>query len=694
MNMKLVLAEKPSVAQSIAKVLGANERCDGYLEGNGYVVSWCVGHLVELFEPEGYDEKYSKWNYDDLPIVPDKWKYQVSAGTRKQFGILKQLMKREDVESLVCATDAGREGELIFRLVYHQCCCKKPFERLWISSMEDSAIREGFANLRPSTEYDALYEAALSRERADWIVGINATRLFSVLYNQTLNIGRVMTPTLGMAVMREAAISAFRSEPFYNVQLEFNQFTASGERIKEKASAEELMKKCDAVSSAVVTRREQKDRREKAPALYDLTSLQRDANRILGFTAKQTLDYTQMLYEKKLVTYPRTDSRYLTKDMEDGLQELVAAVAHTFGKSEEFSVNAAQVINNKKVSDHHAIIPTRSVENVDLQELPSGERAVLQLIATRLIVSVSSAYHYAETILEMTCSDTVFTVKGKTVLEEGWKGMEAMFQADHKSKEEKDLFDLPVVSEGEALNFERATLKEGKTSPPKHFTEDTLLQAMERAGEEEMPEKAERKGIGTPATRAGIIEKLVQKGFIERKGEKKVKYLIPTDKGVALITVMPEQIQSPSMTADWEEKLVRMEQREYEADVFMQEIVDMVTSLVKTYEVVKGADVIMPRNTIIGKCPHCGSEVVERQKGWFCTNRECRFVLWKDHGYFNHIGKKLTAHIVDQLLRDGRAKLKDCKSKKTGKSYNATVVLTTEDDGRAKFHMEFENGGK
>lgn len=692
--MKLVLAEKPSVAQSIAKVLGADERFDGYLEGNGYVVSWCVGHLVELFEPEGYDERYSKWNYDDLPIVPDEWKYQVSAGTRKQFGILKQLMKREDVESLVCATDAGREGELIFRLVYHQCCCKKPFERLWISSMEDSAIREGFANLRPSIEYDALYEAALSRERADWIVGINATRLFSVLYNQTLNIGRVMTPTLGMAVMREAAISAFRSEPFYNVQLEFEKFTASGERIKEKAEAEELMEKCNSACAAIVVKREQKDRSEKAPALYDLTSLQRDANRVLGFTAKQTLDYTQALYEKKLVTYPRTDSRYLTKDMEKGLPDLVEAVLKIFEKSDRFPVNAAQVINNKKVSDHHAIIPTRSVENVDLQELPSGERAVLKLIVTRLLVSVGSAYHYTETILELTCSDAVFKVKGKTVLEEGWKGIESMFLTDSKTKEEKDSFILPEVSEGAVLTFEKAGIKEGKTSPPKHFTEDTLLQAMESAGAEEMPEDAERKGIGTPATRAGIIEKLVQKGFIERKGDKKVKYLIPTDKGVALITVMPEQIQSPSMTADWEEKLVRMERREYEADVFMQEIVEMVTSLVKTYEVVKGADVIMPRNTVVGKCPHCGNEIVERQKGWFCTNRECRFVLWKDHGYFNHIGKKLTAHIVDQLLRDGRAKLKDCKSKKTGKSYNATVVLSTEEDGRAKFHMEFENGGK
>lgn len=469
--MKLVLAEKPSVAQSIAKVLGANNRCDGYLEGNGYVVSWCVGHLVELFEPEGYDEKFSKWNYDDLPIVPDEWKYQVSAGTRKQFGILRQLIKRDDVESLVCATDAGREGELIFRLVYHQCCCKKPFERLWISSMEDSAIREGFANLKPSTEYDALYEAALSRERADWIVGINATRLFSVLYGQTLNVGRVMTPTLGMAVMREAAISAFRSEPFYTVQLGFPEFTATGERLKEKAVAEELVKRCKASSRAVVTKIEQKDKTEKAPALYDLTSLQRDANRILGFTAQQTLDYTQNLYEKKLVTYPRTDSCYLTEDMAEGLPELVSRVAKAFGKNESFSVNAAQVINNKKVSDHHAIIPTQSMANADLQELPAGERAVLQLIAVRLLVAVSKSYYYAETIMELTCADAVFTAKGKAVREEGWKGIEAMFRPERKSKEEKEVKNLPVVSKDDVLTIENVEIKEGKTSPPKHFTD-------------------------------------------------------------------------------------------------------------------------------------------------------------------------------------------------------------------------------
>ena len=383
--MKLVLAEKPSVAQSIAKVLDVTNRQDGYLEGNGYIVSWCVGHLVELAQPEAYDERYGKWTYGDLPILPDDWKYEVSAGTRKQFGILKKLMARDDVVSLVCATDAGREGELIFRLVYHQCHCKKPFERLWISSMEDSAILEGFENLKPGTEYDALYEAALCRERADWIVGINATRLFSTLYGQTLNVGRVMTPTLAMAVMREAAISAFKSEPFYTVQLAVDGFTASSERFKKQSEAEALRTACNG-HMAKVTKAERKEKSEKPPALYDLTSLQRDANRVLGYTAQQTLDYTQNLYEKKLVTYPRTDSRNLTEDMASMLPELVRMTFNSFPVDgvENVPVNAKQVINNKKVTDHHAIIPTKELQKCNFAELPKGELAILQLISNRL----------------------------------------------------------------------------------------------------------------------------------------------------------------------------------------------------------------------------------------------------------------------------------------------------------------------
>ncbi len=497
-----------------------------------------------------YDEKYNKWAYADLPIFPDQWKYQVSASTKKQFGILKKLMARKDVESLVCATDAGREGELIFRLVYQQAGCRKPFERLWISSMEDSAIREGFEQLKPSTEYDALYEAALCRERADWLVGINATRLFSTLYGQTLNVGRVMTPTLAMVVMREAAISAFRPEPFYTVELAFQDFTASGERMKQKVLADDVARKC--VGSVLnVTKAENKEKSEKPPALYDLTSLQRDANRVLGFTAQQTLDYTQSLYEKKLVTYPRTDSRYLTSDMKDMLPELIKSLFNIFPVEDvkNVPVHAAQVINDKKVSDHHAIIPTKEAIKCSLDDLPKGEQAILRLIATRLFCAVGEPFRYNESVIELSDGNYIFSAKGKTTVQSGWK----IFSGKPADKDKEGEKQLPSLTVGEGLSVYSTEVKEGKTSPPKHFTEDTLLQSMETAGADEMPEDAERKGLGTPATRAATIEKLVRIGFLERKGDKKTKHLISTHKGTALVTVMPEQIQSPSMTADWEE---------------------------------------------------------------------------------------------------------------------------------------------
>ena len=690
---KLVICEKPSVAQSVGKVLGATKRCDGYLEGAGFIVSWCVGHLVELAQPEAYGETYAKWRLEDLPILPEKWKYQVSASTKKQFQILKELMKREDVASIVEATDAGREGELIFRLVYHQCRCKKPFERLWISSMEDAAIREGFASLRPGTEYDALYEAALCRERADWIVGINATRLFSCKYGPTLNVGRVMTPTLAMVCGREAAIRDFQSEPFYTVQLAPEGFVANGGRMKEKTEAEKIAGECRAAGTAAVKSVERKDKAEKPPALYDLTSLQRDANRLLGFTAKQTLDYTQSLYEKKLVTYPRTDSRYLTEDMAGMLPGLVEMVRRKCGIALDAptAVNAAQVINGKKVTDHHAIIPTKTMEAADLSELPSGEKAVLDLIAVRLVCAVGGPCRYSETSVVLECAGHEFKAKGKTVTDPGWK---ACLLVSGDEKDGDDAPPVPELSEAAVLSLAGVELKEGKTTPPKRFTEDTLLQSMETAGAEDMPEDVERKGIGTPATRAAVIEKLVQKGFVERKGEKKTKVLVPTDKGCALIAVVPEQIQSPAMTAEWEEKLLGIEKGGYAPDAFMREIEAQVRDLVKTYETVKGVKMDMPNgNTVIGVCPHCGADVVERAKGWFCASRECRFVLWKDNAYFKKIGKHLTAGMAEKLLKNGRVKLKDCKSQRTGKTYNADVLLTTEEDGRAKFQMEFDNSG-
>ena len=691
MSYRLVITEKPSVAQAYAKVLGATSRQDSYLEGGGYLVSWCVGHLVELAPPNLYDEKYVKWSVADLPILPEKWQYLVSASTKRQFGVLKKLMHREDVESIVCATDAGREGELIFRLVYQQAGCKKPVSRLWLSSMEDAAIREGFARLKPSTEYDALYNAALCRERADWMVGINATRLFSCLYGHPLAVGRVMTPTLAMTVVREAAISAFVPEKFYTVALALAEgSTASSKRFSQKADAEALLSACRKEASTAVQKVERKEKAENPPLLYDLTTLQRDANRLLGFTAQQTLTYAQSLYEKKLITYPRTDSRFLTEDMAASLPDLVTESAKAFGVEDTIPVHAQQVIDGRKVTDHHALLPTASMAKADLSALPAGELSILRLISVRLFCAVGEPHRYAETTLTTTCAGEEFTAKGKVVLSEGWKSVERTVLGDILGKKKEPPI-LPDVQEQSECGISGAELKEGNTSPPHHFTEDTLLHSMETASAESMPEGVERQGIGTPATRAATIEKLVAKGFLERKGDKKTKALLPTDKGKALITVMPEEIQSADMTADWETKLLRIERGKMDPNEFMTEIKDMISSLVNTTEVVKGANMLM-KNKVAGICPNCGNSVVERERGWFCENRECRFALWKDNAYFKRLGKHLDARMVDKLLRDGRVRLKDCKSPK-GKTYNATVLLAAESDGHSKFSLEFENGG-
>ena len=687
----LIITEKPSVARTISKVLGVTTCRDGYLEGGGYLISWCVGHLVELASPGVYDPRLERWNRADLPILPERWQYLVSSSTKKQFDVLCKLMHRADVDRIVCATDAGREGELIFRLVYHQCGCRKPVSRLWISSMEDAAIRAGFANLKPSTEYDSLYKAALCRERADWLVGINATRLFSCLHGVTLNVGRVMTPTLAMTVEREAAIAAFRPEPFYTVLLQMEDCMASSERFKDKIQAEELLAECQKSSGAVVQKSERREKSERPPALYDLTTLQRDANRLLGYSAQQTLDYTQALYEKKLVTYPRTDSRYLTEDMAAGLPGLVMDTAVAFGFRGAIPVHAKQVINNQKVSDHHAILPTQSVAGASL---PAGEASILRLIAARLLSAVGEPYRYAETTVQFECAGQTFTAKGRTVLDEGWKAVERAVFGDTAEKVEENLDVLTEAQDKKTLPIMDAQLKEGRTTPPKHFTEDTLLAAMETAGKEDMPEEAERRGIGTPATRAATIEKLVQKGFLSREGGGKTKHLIPTEKGCALIVAMPEQLKSPAMTAEWEKKLSEMEHDNFTTEQFMEEIESMMKSLVNQYANTPNAPAKAAGGApVVGTCPHCGSEVAEREKGFFCASRECRFVIWKDNAFFNRLGKRPTRQVVDKLLRDGRARLKDCKSQRTGKTYNATVMLTTEADGRAKFSLEFENGG-
>ena len=675
---------------SYAKVLGATSRKDGYLEGNDYLVSWCVGHLVELAPPNVYDAKYVKWSIADLPILPEKWQYLVSASTKKQFGILQKLMHRPDVDSIVNSCDSGREGELIFRLVYQQAGCKKPFSRLWLSSMEENAIREGFARLKPSTEYDALYNAALCRERADWMVGINASRLFSCLYGQPLAVGRVMTPVLAMTVVREAAIAAFVPQKFYTVELELTSgCTASSRRISEKDAAENLLAECRKEMISTIQKVTRKEKSENPPLLYDLTALQRDANRLLGFTAQQTLDYAQSLYEKRLITYPRTDSRFLTEDMAASLPGLVADTGGAFAVEEPFPIHVQQVINGSKVNDHHALLPTKSMAKADLAALPAGERNILRLIAARLLCAVGEPHRYAETTLTTICAEEEFSAKGKVVLSDGWKAVERKMLGELLGKQKEPTV-LPDVQEQSQCSVAGAELKEGQTSPPKHFTEDLLLHAMETASADSMPEGVERQGIGTPATRAATIEKLVQKGFLERKGNKKTKVLLPTDKGKALITVMPEEIQSPEMTADWETKLLQIERSEMEPETFMTEIKEMISSLVTTTEAAKGANALM-KNKIIGVCPNCGKPVVEREKGWFCENRECRFVLWKDNAFFKRLGKRLDSHVADKLLRDSRVRLKDCKSAK-GKTYNATVLLSCEADGRSKFSLEFEGG--
>ena len=700
--MKLVIAEKPSVAASLSAVIGASARKDGYFEGNGWRVSWCVGHLAGLADADAYNPDYAKWRYDDLPILPVDWQMVVGKDKKKQFDVLKKLLNDPDVTEVVNGCDSGREGELIFRSVYELAGCQKPMKRLWISSMEDSAIREGFQNLRPGADYDGLYEAALCRAKADWLVGINATRLFSVLYHRTLNIGRVMSPTLALIVQREAEIDSFKPVPFYTVQLELPGLAVSGERMKDKAAAEQLRKSCQG-ASVVVKQVERKDKSEKPPALYDLTTLQRDANRLLGFTAQQTLDYLQALYEKKLCTYPRTDSRYLTTDMAEGLPVLVNLTANAmpFRKGIAITCDAGTVINDKKVTDHHAVIPTRNLRDADLSGLPAGEKAVLELVALRLLCAVAEPHTYSETSLVMECAGAEFTAKGKTVKRPGWKVLEAAYRASLKNTPEPDKDDadktLPDLSEGQTLPISDAVLKEGKTSPPKHFTEDTLLSAMETAGKDDMPEDAERQGLGTPATRAGILEKLVSTGFLERKKSKKTVQLMPSHDAVSLITILPEQLQSPLLTAEWESWLGEIERGELSPEDFMAGISAMLGELVGTYQVIKGTEYLFsPPREVVGKCPRCGGDVAEMQKGFFCQNESCKFAIWKNSKWWAAKKKQPTKALVTALLKDGRTRVTGLYSEKTGKTYDATVVL--EDDGKyANFKLEFDQrkgGGK
>ena len=676
---QLVIAEKPSVAMSIAKVLGATARKEGHMEGGGWLVSWCVGHLAELAEPAVYDPRYGKWRREDLPILPENWCFTIGKDKQGQFDTLRTLLRREDVSEVVNACDAGREGELIFRTAYHLAGCTKPIKRLWISSMEDGAIREGFANLRPGRDYDGLHQAALCRQKADWLVGINATRLFSLLYNRTLNIGRVMSPTLALIVQREAEIAAFTPEPFYTVELDCGGMTLSGDRISVKKDASALAAACEGSAASIQTA-ERREKSEKPPALHDLTTLQREANRALGYTAQQTLDYLQALYEKKLCTYPRTDSRFLTDDMESTVPALVSAAAAVCGLDAPGTVLASQVCNSGKVTDHHAVVPTKSAATADLSALPLGEREVLRLVSLALLRAVCPPYRYAETAVVVECAGHTFSAKGKVLLDAGWRAYAELPQ---------DVSLPDGLTEGAALPVAAVRVKTGKTAPPKHFTEDSILASMETAGAGDMPEDVERRGIGTPATRAAILEKLVASGLVERKKAKKITSLLPTQAGSSLVTVLPEALQSPLLTAEWEQRLGEVERGTLAPEDFMDGIAALVRDLVRDYQPVSGWEVLFPSDReTVGPCPRCGGAVTESKKGFFCENRECRFVLWKDSKFFSAKKKQLTKSVAASLLKDGRVKLTGCWSEKTGKTYDATAIL--EDDGeRTNYKLVF-----
>ena len=688
--MKLIIAEKPSVAKSIASALGALSRADGYYEGTDLIVSWCVGHLVSPMDAAGYDEHFKKWRYDDLPILPEPFRYVLIPGKEAAYQNLCSQMNRADVDYIVNACDAGREGELIFRLVYGMTGCSKPVERLWISSMEDSAIREGFNDLCPGSDYDALYHSAMCRQKADWLVGINATRLFSVLYHRTLNVGRVQTPTLAMLVERASKISMFKKEKFHHVKLDLNGVEVLSERFQHLSQAQAALASCSE-SPVVCTSVTKEQKKEHPPKLYDLTTLQREANRIFGYTAKQTLDYAQSLYEKKLLTYPRTDSRYLTSDMAQTADLIVhlAAKVPPFDSVTNYFPDVTLLVSDQDVTDHHAIIPTMELEKAEIKLLPEGERNLLLLVCCKLLCAVAESHVYETVTATFDCGGYSFTAKGKHILSEGWRENHRIFRSSLKEKpdDEEAAGDFPDFTEGQTFHNVSVTICERFTAPPKPYTEDTLLSAMESAGKEDMPDDAERKGLGTPATRAAIIEKLVAAGFVERKG----KSLIPTKAGINLVSVLPEPLTSPMLTAEWEQQLTAIARGEADPDAFIDGICDMVRDLVNTYSGIseEGQKLFAPEKEIIGCCPRCGKPVYEGKKNFACSDRSCTFVLWKQDRFWTSRKKELTKKMAADLLKKGRTTVKGMWSEKKGATYDATVVLEDTGDKFVKFKMEF-----
>ena len=688
--MILVIAEKPSVAQSIAKVLGATSRKDGCMEGNNYIVSWCVGHLVGLADASSYDERYAKWRYDDLPIVPEQWCFEVPKDKAQQFKVLSALMKDKRVTELVCATDAGREGELIFRLVYNKAGCTKPFKRLWISSLEDAAIREGFNHLKDSKEYDRLYEAALSRSKADWIVGINGTRLFTTLYNKKLVVGRVQTPTLAMLVDRDGKISTFKKEKYFNAHIHADGLTADMEKIKTEDEANAIATACDK-KQAVVSSLKKETKTVNPPRLYDLTTLQREANRYYGFTAQQTLDLVQTLYEKKLLTYPRTDSQFITDDMEATARQVIEMVCRKVSifSGLTHTPDIKRITNNAKVTDHHAIIPTVQLEKQNISELPESEQKVIRLVSMRLLCATGEKHIYDETSVTLSCEGYVFKAKGKTVVQDGWKAIEQRFKNSLNDKEAADDEKaIPSFKENDIIHSVSASVTEHFTTPPKSFTEDTLLSAMETAGNEDFEDDTEKKGLGTPATRAGIIEKLVRSGFVERKG----KSLIPTKDGINLVAVLPEQITSPTMTAEWENTLMQIERGKADADKFLAGIVDMTTSLIKAYPFLSDAEAnrFESGKEVIGKCPRCGSPVYVGKGNYYCSSKSCSFCLWEDNKFFSSKKKKLTKKIAKELLDKGWCRVTGLYTPKKPQLYDAVIRLDDTGGKYVSFKMEFD----
>ena len=703
--MKLIICEKPSVAKSVSSALGVKSRADGFYEGNGLLVSWCVGHLVSPMDAAGYDPAYKKWNYDDLPILPEPFRYVLAPGKEDAFENLRALMGRPDVDTVVNACDAGREGELIFRLVYEMAGCTKPILRLWISSMEDAAIREGFRNLRPGADYDALYQSALCRQKADWLVGINATRLFSVLYHRTLNVGRVQTPTLAMLADRDWKITSFKKEKYHHVRLTVGGAEAVSEKIVSPEDAQAVQAAC-AGNTAVCTSATREQKKEQPPKLYDLTTLQREANRMFGYTAKQTLDYAQSLYEKKLLTYPRTDSRYLTSDMAETASCILhlAAKMPPFDGCADFIPDVGALISDQDVSDHHAIIPTMEMEKADVGALPVGERNLFLLVCCKMLCAAAEPHVYETVTAVFDCGGHSFTAKGKHVVSGGWREIDRIFRSFLKEKPaDGDGGDsLPDFKEGQTFEGVEAAVTEHFTSPPKPYTEDTLLSAMENAGKEDkvncptgaregglghIPDEAERKGLGTPATRAAIIEKLVAAGFVERKG----KNLIPTKAGINLVTVLPEPLTSPMLTAEWEQKLTEVAKGTADPAGFLDGIRDMVRELVQTYSHIseEGQKLFAPEKEVIGTCPRCGRPVYEGKKNFSCSDRSCGFVLWKNDRFWTSRRKELTKKMAADFLKKGRTNVKGMWSEKKGAAYDAAVILDDTGGKYINFKLEF-----